>query len=228
MEVNLIRPVPWWRRAATLVLAALVVLIVVPLVLTEVRSSTFQAQYFAEAAGKLKFWMEPGPSPSIRFPQGGPYDQRLGYSEMPFFLDRMLAKEYRIEAQARFSPELTELIESNYFPPYPEKSQTGLRVLDCGGEPVFSSTYPERVYAHFNVIPPLVVNTLLFIENRELLQTAYPHHNPAVEWGRLGKAVIERAIKVFHADYDAPGGSTLATQIEKYRHSPDGITASIQ
>ena len=27
--------------------------------------------------------------------------------------------------------------------------------------------------------------------------------------------------------HDAPGGSTLATQIEKYRHSPEGRTASI-
>ncbi len=228
MPFKLIRSVRWWGLAVTLVIAALVVLIVVPLVVTEVRSSNFQAEYFAEAASKLKFWVEPGTSTSIRFPQSGPYDQRLGYSELPAFLDRLRAKGYRLEAQSRFSPELTELIESGYFPPYPEKSQAGLRVLDCGGEPVFSSSYPERVYTHFNAIPPLVVNTLLFIENRELLQTAYPHHNPAVEWGRLGKAVIERAIKVFDPDYDAPGGSTLATQIEKYRHSPGGITASIQ
>ena len=34
-------------------------------------------------------------------------------------------------------------------------------------------------------------------------------------------------MKVVDPDYDAPGGSTLATQIEKYRHSPSGVTASI-
>jgi hypothetical protein len=47
-----------------------------------------------------------------------------------------------------------------------------------------------------------------------------------VEWGRLGKAIIEQGVKIVDPDYDAPGGSTLATQIEKYRHSPGGITAS--
>ncbi|OGA44821.1 MAG: glycosyl transferase family 51 [Betaproteobacteria bacterium RIFCSPLOWO2_12_FULL_62_13] len=224
------RPVPWWRRASALVGVALVVLIVlgaVQLVVTELQSSTFQARYFAGVAAKLKFWLEPGPSPSIRFPQSGPYDQRLGYSELPALLDRLRAKGYRIEAQARHSFDLVELIESGYFPPYPEKSQAGLRVLDCRGEPLFSSSHPVHVYARFNAIPPLVVNTLLFIENRELLQTAHPHRNPAVEWGRLGKAIIERGVKIFDPDYDAPGGSTLATQIEKYRHSPSGITASI-
>ena len=223
-------PVPWWRRKFTLVVAALVVLTVLGvahLVVTEAESSTFQARYFAGGAAKLKFWVEPGPSHSIRFPQSGPYDQRLGYSEMPAFLDRLRAKGYRIEAQARHSFDLVELIETGYFPPYHEKSQAGLRVLDCRGVPLFSSSHPEHVYTHFSAIPPLVVNTLLFIENRELLEAAHPSRNPAVEWGRLGKAIIEQGIKIFDPDYDAPGGSTLATQIEKYRHSPGGITASI-
>lgn len=229
MSGNLNRAVPWWRHKFTLVVAALVVLTVLGvahLVVTEAESSTFQARYFAGVAAKLKFRLEPGPSHSIRFPQSGPYDQRMGYSEMPAFLDRLRAKGYRIKAQARLSHELAELIETGYFPPYHEKSQAGLRVLDCRGEPLFSSSHPVHVYTHFNAIPPLVVNMLLFIEHRDLLDTAHPNRNPAVEWGRLGKAIIEQGIKIFDPDYDAPGGSTLATQIEKYRHSPGGITAS--
>ena len=229
MSGNLNRPVPWWRRKFTLVVAALVVfgvLGVAYFVVTEAESSAFQARYFVGVAAKLTFRVEPGPSNSIRFPQSGPYDQRLGYSEMPAFLDRLRAKGYRIKAQARHSHELAELIETGYFPPYHEKSQAGLRVLDCRGVSMFSSSHPVHIYTHFNAIPPLVVNTLLFIENRELLDTAHPNRNPAVEWGRLGKAIIEQGIKIFDSDYDAPGGSTLATQIEKYRHSPGGITVS--
>ena len=229
MSGKLNRPVPWWRRRFTLVVAALVVLTVLGvahLAVTEAESSAFQARYFAGIAAKLKFRLEPGPSASIRFPQRGPYDQRLGYSEIPAFLERLRPKGYRIQAQARLSHELVELIETGYFPPYPEKSQAGLRVLDCRGVPLFSSAHPVHVYERFNAIPPLVVNTLLFIENRELLDTAHPNRNPAVEWGRLGKALMEQGIKIFDPDYDAPGGSTLATQIEKYRHSPGGITAS--
>jgi membrane peptidoglycan carboxypeptidase len=229
MPGNPNRPVPWWRRRRTLTAAALVAVIIAGaayFAVTEAESSTFQARYFADVAARLKFWLEPGPSPSIRFPQRGPYDQRLGYSEIPAFLDRLRAKGYRIHAQARLSHELVELIEKGYFPPYFEKSQAGLRVLDCSGAPLFTSNHPAHVYTHFNAVPPVVVNALLYIENRELLDTAHPTRNPAVEWGRLGKAVVEQGIKIFDPDYDAPGGSTLATQIEKYRHSPGGITAS--
>lgn len=223
------RPPPWWRRRRVRVVAAVVAIAVFGAALfvsTELQSSDFQARYFSELAGKLNFRVEPGPSPSIRFPQRGPYDQRLGYSELPAFLDRLLARGYRIESQARLTPKLSQLIESGYFPPYPEKYQAGLRVLDCHGEPLFTFSHPGRVYTHFSAIPPLVVNTLLFIENRELLDNEHPHHNPAVEWDRLGKALIDQSIKIFDADYDAPGGSTLATQIEKYRHSPGGVTPS--
>src|SRR5205814_495267 len=39
-------------------------------------------------------------------------------------------------------------------------------------------------------------------------------------------AAINRAISVVDPDYPSAGGSTLATQIEKYRHSPEGRTAS--
>jgi membrane peptidoglycan carboxypeptidase len=231
MSGNLIRPVPWWRRTSTLVVTAALLgtlCAVVLIALREAQSSHFQARYFSGVAAALKFWVEPGPSSSIRFPQSGPYDQRLGYSELPAFLDRLRAKDYRIERQARHSHALTELIENGYFPPYPEKSHAGLHVLDCRGEPLFTSTHPEHVYPGFSAIPPLVVNSLLFIENRELLNPDHPHRNPAVEWDRFTKAAFEQGIKFFDADYDAPGGSTLATQIEKYRHSPGGITASFE
>ena len=197
-------------------------------VVNETQSSTLQARYFSGIAAEVKFWLEPGASPSIRYPQKGPYDHRLGYSELPVFLTRLQAKGYRIEEQARHSHALLELVESGYFPPYPEKSQAGLRVLDCRGDPLYVSNHPQHVYADFSAIPPVVVNTLLFIENRELLEQDHPKRNPAIEWGRFAKAIFEQSIKIIDSDYDAPGGSTLATQIEKYRHSPGGVTASIQ
>lgn len=231
MPGNLIRPIPWWRRTSTLVAAGAFLgatLALVLLVVNETRSSTLQARYFSSVASEVKFWVEPGSSPSIRFPQQGPYDQRLGYSELPAFLQKLQARGYRVEKQARHSLALRELVEGGYFPPYPEKSQAGLHVLDCRREPLFASNHPEHVYAGFDAIPSLVVNTLLFIENRELLEQDHPHRNPAVEWERFAKAIFEQSIKIIDPDYDAPGGSTLATQIEKYRHSPGGITASIQ
>ena len=70
----------------------------------------------------------------------------------------------------------------------------------------------------------MVRDSLLFIENRELLDLAHPKKNPAVDWTRLGKAVLDKATQFFDAEHDVSGGSTLATQIEKYRHSPNGMT----
>jgi membrane peptidoglycan carboxypeptidase len=194
---------------------------------SELQASRLQARYFSALARDMKFMVEPGPSGSIRFPQNGPYDQRLGYSELPAFIERLESRGYEIDSQARVTHKLANLIAAGYAPPYDEKTQAGLRVLDCRADPLFSFTYPERAYKDFESIPAPVVGSLLFIENRELLDTTYPTRNPAIEWARIGRAVTAQFMKIVDRDYDAPGGSTLATQIEKYRHSPQGITTSI-
>ena len=51
--------------------------------------------------------------------------------------------------------------------------------------------------------------------------------NPAVEWDRFAKAVFDKSLHQSSiGGMRIAGGSTLATQIEKYRHSPDGRTGS--
>ncbi|HUP95251.1 MAG TPA: transglycosylase domain-containing protein [Burkholderiales bacterium] len=192
----------------------------------EIQASRLQARYFSGIAHHMQFKVGPGPSSSIRFPHGGPYDQRLGYSELPLYLKRLQAKGFEIDAQARVTFQLGNLIQAGYAPPYAEKTQAGLHIVDCRREPLFNFTYPERAYKDFDSIPPTVVQSLLFIENRELLDAKHPTRNPAVEWSRLGRAVMSQFLKFVDRDYDAPGGSTLATQIEKYRHSASGITNS--
>ena len=64
------------------------------------------------------------------------------------------------------------------------------------------------------------------IENRDLLDEHYPYKNPTLEWSRLLHAVADNVVARFLPGHESPGGSTLATQIEKYRHSPEGRTAS--
>lgn len=224
------RPAPPPTRGSKLFYAVLIVLGILVLgyaAYSEFQASRLQARYFSGVARDMKFAVEPGPSTSIRFPQSGPYDQRLGYSELPVLLKRLQAKGYEIDSQARVTHKLGNLIEAGYAPPYGEKTQAGLRVLDCRNEPLFEFNYPERAYKDFESIPASVVQSLLFIENRELLDATYPTRNPAVEWSRLGRAVASQFMKIVDRDYDAPGGSTLATQIEKYRHSPSGITVSV-
>ena len=74
----------------------------------------------------------------------------------------------------------------------------------------------------------MIVQMLLFVENRMLLDEQRPMMNPAVEWERLAKAVTEKASQWIHPDRSASGGSTLATQLEKFRHSESGITDSVE
>ena len=193
----------------------------------EVRTSTLQAEFFAKLVGKLKYTVESGPSSSIRFPQDSPYDERLGYASMPDFLAKLDARDYKITSQARFSPKMVELADMGIFTTYREKTKTGLAILDCRHLPLFTASYPERFYAKFDDTPEVLINSLLFIENRELLDPAYPKRNPAIEWDRLSKAVLDKSLNLF-GGHRTGGGSTLATQIEKYRHSPEGRTSSIK
>ena len=157
----------------------------------------------------------------------GPYDKRLGYALLPAMLDRLTSKGYAVIAQARMSPTLCELIDRGLFPIYHEKTQAGLTVIDQHGEIISATRYPERVYVSFDSIPALIVNTLLFIENRDLLDPQHPYRNPAVEWDRFAKAAFDKAVQMVDRDHKGEGGSTLATQIEKFRHSPEGRTTSV-
>ena len=215
------------KPALILVLLMLLTLAVVWGV-NESRTSAMQARVFSKMAKKITYKVEKGESPAIRFPSDSPYDQRLGYANMPDYLDKLKTRDYAIAAQARMSPKMIEIADMGLFPTYREKTKAGLAIMDCKRQPMFSNTYPERIYPGFEQTPLLLVQSLLFIENRELLDATHPKRNPAVEWDRLSKAVLEKGLSVFSGDdRRSAGGSTLATQIEKYRHSPDGRTSSL-
>lgn len=192
----------------------------------EAQTSRFQAEVLSRYGRDLTWAVEPGPNPDIRFPGAGPYDQRLGYHAIPGFVERLTAADYRVDVQARPSPSLRAYMEFGGFAPYAEKTAAGLSIRDPAGNPLFDARYPERIFAGFNEVPPLVADTLLFIENRELLDRTHPHRNPAVEWDRFALALVNIPLKFIDPDNPRAGGSTLATQIEKYRHSPEGRTGS--
>ncbi|PLC40974.1 glycosyl transferase family 51 [Ralstonia pickettii] len=205
---------------------ALVLAVAALLVAHEFRTSAWQARYFAHLVQSQTFPVKPGPNTSARYPNSGPYDERLGYHDLPTFLDRLRSRGYIVAQQAVPSKEMVARMDSGMNPPYREKDQAGLELLDDDGRPIYRVRHPERVYDSFASVPPLLVNSLLAIENRTLLQTEYPKRNPAVEWSRLARAVWDRALHVVNPAHESPGGSTLATQIEKYRHSPEGRTES--
>ncbi|MFC0133916.1 glycosyl transferase family 51 [Massilia eurypsychrophila] len=194
----------------------------------ESQTSSMQAQFFTGLARKISYKVEPGPSNAIRFPSDSPYDERLGYANLPDYLAKLKGHDYVIASQARLSPKMIELADMGLFATYREKTQVGLEIFDDKQQPLFSARFPERVYGGFDATPLPLIQSLLFIENRELLDTTYPKRNPAVEWDRFSKAVFDKSLHVVTgADKRSAGGSTLATQIEKYRHSPDGRTNSL-
>lgn len=197
------------------------------LVLVEMRASLLQARFLSGLAKEASFQVERGASPRLWLPNSGPYDIRLGYSQLKEILPRLTAGGFSVAAQARQSERFIELAGYQLNPVYREKSQAGLSILDRNGGALYVTRYPERQYADFDAIPPVVVASLLFIENRELLDDDNPRRNPAVEWERLGQAVISQAMRSIDVDAARAGGSTLATQIEKFRHSPGGRTHDV-
>ena len=207
-----------------LVLVLLILAILGILVYREAESSELQAHYLAKIAKDLQYKIMSGPNRDLHIPQAGPYDERLGYSRLPSIIPQLKEQGFQVSGQARLSPRMKELIDLGLFVPYQEKNQTGLSISDYNGLPLYRTIFPGRIYGRFEQVPPIVANTLLFIEDRDLLDPEHPKKNPAVAWARLGQAVIDKIIQVVSPEHDVPGGSTLATQIEKYRHSPNGLT----
>ncbi len=214
----------FYRRILIGFALLLLLLSTVGLIAWELLSSTFEARYLAKSVQKMTWRMQPGPSDRIRFPDNGPYDVRLGYSKLPIYTQRLKSYGWHIEEQAKISVPMARVGEMGLSLPYREKDQGGITLLDSAGKPLYQYQSPARIYTRFEDIPKVLVESLLYIENRELLREDFPTRNPAVEWDRLGQAVLEKAISIVDPGRNVPGGSTLPTQIEKYRHSPDGMT----
>jgi len=215
---RLVRRLKWlaWSIFWLLVLAALA--------WHELRFSTFQSWWLTRHARSLTYNLHLGQAEGFAAPSHGPYNQRLGYTELPLFTQRLQERGLVVTQQTAPEPALRRHLEIGLSNPFPERAHAGLTVYDCRREPVYAFRYPYRRYERFEDIPDAVVQSLLFIENRDLLDESRPTLNPAVDWVRFARAVMGQLGSRLDIDLDTPGGSTLATQIEKYRHSPGGVT----
>jgi membrane peptidoglycan carboxypeptidase len=223
-----LRTAPPRRRSRWYFLLLMVALVAAVFIVVEARTSYYvQSPVLSRLVAEMGFAVAPGPSPRILFPASGPYDQRLGYTHLPQWIAGLQSKGYAIEEQAVLSPQLEKAVERGVFSLYHEKQQAGLEIQDRRGTPVFSSRYPRAIYEQFEAIPPLIVSTLTFIEDRGAVDPNLPQRNPAIAWERLGQALFDQIEQVFDPDQNASGGSTLATQLEKFRHSDRGVTPSI-
>lgn len=190
------------------------------------QSSRFESSLLAFADTRLEYNVAAGPSRAIAYPKVGPYNRRLGYSLLPDFIRRLEAAGYQVQAQARNSKFFMLAAWLGLYPPYREKTKAGIHILDRLNRPLYQSEYPARAYPAFNSIPPIVVETLSFIENRHLMDPKHLYRNPAIEWSRLARAALDFSMHEVDRHRPVSGGSTLATQLEKMRNSPDGRTES--
>ena len=56
---------------------------------------------------RLTFGVAHGASEAIRFPKGGPYDERFGYVGLPGFIKSLTRHGFKMASQARWSPVLS-------------------------------------------------------------------------------------------------------------------------
>ncbi len=197
------------------------------LVYYETRTSALESWILSAYAKRMFYKVEPGPSRSIVFPKTGPFDIRSGYTLIPDFMRRLEGEGYRVAEQARFSPELLRLTRWGVVPPFRLPTATRLTIRGMDGQPLFQAPVANHNFRHFEDIPPLAIKALLLIENRELEEPTDYRSNPVVDWDRLAKAALLYAGHKLGLPVHVQGGSTLATQMQKYRYSDHGRTDSV-
>ncbi len=217
-------PIATPLRRAFIILSVLTTLVVAYAINSEITTSQLQSQHLAEFGQKLYFWTDNTPNTDLQFPNVGPYDKRLGYTHIPTAIDRLSTHDYAVTSQAHHSPTLESILDRGLYAPYAEKNHAGLNILDRNDQSIYQTQFPEHGFATFDEIPNLVVQTLLFIENRDLLDDAHANHNPAIAWKRFAGATLAMSARKLGATGSVHGGSTLATQLEKFRHSEKGLT----
>ncbi|MDR5733323.1 MULTISPECIES: transglycosylase domain-containing protein [Caballeronia] len=226
LRASRVTPARRWIAWLFAIASVFICAVAVRMTQIEMQTSQRQAHYLSELGSEIGFSVGDGPSASIPQASAGPYDARLGYALLPSFEERLLARGFAVTAQARGSAAMLSMADQGLFVPYEEKDRAGLTLLDSRGNPLFSASSPGLVYDSFESVPPVIVHALLFIEDRNLLDDSVPNRNPAIDWGRFGRALFDQGLRVIDKHAPQPGGSTLATQIEKFRHSSGGRTAS--
>ncbi len=194
----------------------------------EMHTSALESRILSYYAEKLTYSVEAGSSDQIIFPKSGPLDEARGYTRIPAIAKRLGAQGFKVKAQARFSSELARIARWGIAPPYRDRPGAGLTLRSRESEVLYDSSDSRELFKSYEDIPQLVSDSLLFIENRNLsFESTDPWANPVLDWDRLAKASLLYVGIKLGLPLHLEGGSTLATQLEKYLHSPNGRTSSV-
>ncbi len=198
--------------------------VVVGLGFLEIYTSVLQSWLFTRINERIAFQISAGHSVAIAFPRSAPLDDRRGYSKLPQFQPRLEAQGFKITQQVQQSETLRDLIRRGISPPYAELPGTGIEIRGPDDASLFRYAQSDFLFETIDDIPPLLVKSLVYLENRNLGRLGAPWQNPAIEWDRLLKAGLLYIGSKLYLPVPVQGGSTLAVQLEKFRHSPNGRT----
>lgn len=186
----------------------------------EVETSFLSSQYLTQlAAGRIGTQTKTTVLCDNFAAAAGPFDERRGYAAAPDFCKALTGLGWK-QVSKDVSWQDRAVMGVPLYPIYPEKLQAGMALYDANGILMDQFRDPLHVYAAFEDIPPEFVHSLLFVENKNLLGDHAATLNPAIEWPRLLRATVGHVTGMG----DGAGASTLATQLEKFKHSPDGLT----
>ncbi|MGH8549803.1 MAG: transglycosylase domain-containing protein [Methylococcales bacterium] len=193
----------------------------------EFRNSSLQSWFLTHYAEKLFYELNEGPSEAIVYPSSGPFNVSRGYTRIPDFRNRLLTEGFEIAQQTRFSDRLLELTRFGVTPPYREDPIVGLEISELSGATIYDTKQGRQIFQSYRDIPALIVDSLSFIEDRELINPEALQSNPVVNWPRFYKAALLYGMGKLGFPVRVEGGSTLATQLEKFRYSAGGRTGSV-
>ncbi len=189
----------------------------------ELKTSYVQSFIFNRKASKAEYVISNGKNSTIIYPKTGPFNIRAGYTSFDSIINNLGKNGWMIEKQANWNNGLRDIVLGNYSLPHKEKDVIGLSIFDKDNNVFYRFNKPQNTYKTFEEIPKLLIDTLLFVENGELLD-GYKNKNPVIEWDRLFSNVGLLLLNKIGFNTKANGASTLATQIEKFKHSPNGKT----
>ena len=191
----------------------------------ELESSRWQSQWLSRYAADLDYTVKPGPSPRIQFPEDGPFDRRLGYVDLPNFIERLVQRNFRIEEQARFA-RAAGLHQPRLLPALPGR--------------IPGRADDQRLSWRTALYQQLSAPVLRALRRHSAAGGDEPavHRGPRVAGRQPAERQPGGGLAALHQGGHQPagkrlglggqaaGGSTLATQVEKYRHSPKGAPAT--
>jgi membrane peptidoglycan carboxypeptidase len=199
----------------------------VALLAYELRTSALQSQVMSMLASRLTWQIAPGPSERLVVPREGPFDIVRGYTRIPDFRHRLEGRGFRVAEQSRFSPPLAFATTVGVTPPSHERAVTGLVIRGRDGTVLYDASAGKHRFERYEDIPPVLVSSLLMMEDRQLQRVEDARANAAVDWGRFTRAALFSVGSRLGLPLAFQGGSTLAVQMEKYRHSENGRTSSL-